>query len=199
MKSHVPYNPGASSPPPAGGPITPSRMPFSQNAFQYVSMSCAACRYSGESDAAWTSIMLSTGPICGLCGAASRTARYIFPWAIRTWRAAPPPLPAPLLRLDGAPLDREAVGVVAQLLRQREVLLEPAVVVAGQAGDGTVLDIAALVLPGPPLVVAIVPFHLVRRGRAAPVEAVRKLERHPLSPLPLPLCPPLFDHHPDDG
>src|SRR3972149_4995166 len=121
--------------------------------------------------------MLSTGPICGLCGAASRTAWYILPWAMSTWRGGglptararlcggghPPPrggggegvpprapqrlhdaavvldlllVPAALLRLDAAPLDREAVGVVAQLFGDREVLLEPVVVVAGPAGGG---------------------------------------------------------------
>ena len=80
-------------------------------------------------------------------------------------------VPPALLRLDAAPLDGEAVGVVAQLLGQGEVLLEAVVVVAGDAGDAAVVDVAALLFPGPPVVLGAVALHLVGGGGAAPVEA----------------------------
>ncbi len=86
--SHVPFSPGTSSPPPTGGPTTPFSIPSSHMPFQYVSMSWAACRSSWESDAGWASVMLRTGPICGLWGAFSRIAWCILPSAMSMCRAA---------------------------------------------------------------------------------------------------------------
>ena len=80
----------------------------------------------------------------------------------------------PRLRLDPAPLDRQAQAVDPELGRPVEVgrggLQVPPV--GRPAGFGAVMDAARLLLPRGPLVVAVAALVLVRGGRNAPQEAV---------------------------
>src|SRR5262249_28892100 len=78
-----------------------------------------------------------------------------------------------VLRLDAAPLQREAVGVEAQAREQRHVLAVAMVVIAG-VGTGLRAWRAGGVLPRPPVVVPVAPLDLMRRGRGAPDEPLRK-------------------------
>src|SRR5439155_9465605 len=75
----------------------------------------------------------------------------------------------PTLRLDPAPFDREAVRAVAVGLSELEVAIEELVVPACRAAP--VPGGAALVLPSPPIVPAVLALDLVGRGRGAPPEA----------------------------
>jgi hypothetical protein len=83
---------------------------------------------------------------------------------------------AAALGLDATPLDREAMGVVMVRGRQPKVLIEALVVAAGDSADAAVCDLAGLLLEPPPIVEAIVAFHLVRRAGGAPQEARGELD-----------------------
>jgi hypothetical protein len=74
-------------------------------------------------------------------------------------------VPFPLFRLDARPFDGEAVGLVVQGRGKIEIALVPRVVLARAAGR--FLHFSGL-LPGPPIVVDIVAFNLVRGGRGSP-------------------------------
>ena len=71
-------------------------------------------------------------------------------------------------RLDPAPLDREPVGVLAQCSRAIKIRLGIAPPAACVAGAVAVPDPAGLLLPIPPLVVAVLALDLVRAGGGAP-------------------------------
>ena len=87
-------------------------------------------------------------------------------------------VPLALSRLDAAPLDREAVGVVAQRLGEVEVALVEFVMTARLA---RLVRQAAALLEFPPVVPAVAAFHLVAGGRGAPEKAARKPEGLDLS------------------
>src|SRR5206468_6659144 len=102
-----------------------------------------------------------------------------------------PLVEAPLLGLEPAPLDGDALRRVPERGREAKVPVEALVVVAGEPGDGAVPDVAALLLPRPPLVVAAAAFDLVRGGGRTPEEASREGEaaRHGSALLSSPAAP----------
>ena len=79
------------------------------------------------------------------------------------------------LRLDAAPLDRQAVGAVPEQLEQPKVVGEAMVVIAGNPRrlDGVGLR---RVLVRPPIVVQVVAFDLMRRRCTAEHEVRRELD-----------------------
>jgi len=79
--------------------------------------------------------------------------------------------------LDPAPLQRQAVGVVAHPTEEVEVLAEADVVLAGVPAAIPGLDLPGPLLPAPPVAVAVVPFNLVRGRGGAPEEALTERVR----------------------
>ena len=77
-------------------------------------------------------------------------------------------------RLDPAPLDRQAVGVVAEPARQIEILLEQLVVATGGA---RAMGQPPRLLVLPPVVPPVVALDLVAGGGRAPEEAVGENRR----------------------
>ena len=97
----------------------------------------------------------------------------------------------PFLRLDPAPLHRHAMGVLPHLggqiqIRFRAAGRPPA---AGLPRAIAPPDAAGLPLPGPPLVVAVVPFDLVGGGGGAPQEPGGEAQRLRAHLGPPSLCP----------
>src|SRR5437867_7222180 len=74
-------------------------------------------------------------------------------------------------RLDPRPLDREPVRVLAHVAQQGEVLAVAVIVVAGDRRGVAVGDVSWLLLPLPPVAVAVVALYLVGRARSSPEEA----------------------------
>src|SRR6185503_16069599 len=74
------------------------------------------------------------------------------------------------LRLDPAPLDREAIRVQAEGAQEIEILLVPLPVKTGRAGSIPVPDGAGQLLPVPPVVLVVAAFDLMRGGAGAPEE-----------------------------
>lgn len=80
------------------------------------------------------------------------------------------------LRFDAGPLEREAVGVEAQLRQQRDVAGIAMVVVAGIA-RWLCIDGVGQMLEHPALTVGVVAFHLVTGRGRPPEKAFRKIDR----------------------
>ena len=85
-------------------------------------------------------------------------------------------VPGALLRLEAAPLDREAVGVGADRLHERHVLRHAVPVVGGDGARLAALDRPRLRLEAGP-VVGVAALDLVGRRGRAPEEALRERRR----------------------
>jgi len=77
-----------------------------------------------------------------------------------------------LLWLDPAPLDREPMGVMSHPGHKVEIALGVAPPVTGKPAAVAVPDGAWLLLKGPPIVVRVVPLHLMRGRGCAPQESL---------------------------
>src|SRR5205823_2649209 len=78
-----------------------------------------------------------------------------------------------LLRLDPRPLDGEAIGVEAQLAQELYILAVEPIVVAGVAAR-LYEPATGRMLHYPEIAVDVVALDLMRRGRRAPQETIRK-------------------------
>src|SRR2546427_1687902 len=83
-----------------------------------------------------------------------------------------------LRRLDARPLDGQPMRVLVQLAQQSEVFAIAVVVVGCDSRGITVCDPSRLLLPLPPVGVAVVTLDLVSRARGSPKESFRKWTRH---------------------
>src|SRR5262249_35401188 len=77
---------------------------------------------------------------------------------------------------EPAPLDREAVGVGAERLHERDVLGHAVPVVDREPAPLAPCDLAGLLLPARPVVPGVAALDLVRGGRRAPEEAGREAD-----------------------
>src|SRR5208282_2840031 len=84
-------------------------------------------------------------------------------------------VPNPRLRLDAAPLHRDPQGIDSHFLGQVEIEFRVAPPVAGAPAAVAGLDPSGR-FPCRPLIVVVVAFHLVGRGRNAPEETAWKDE-----------------------
>src|SRR5260370_3939839 len=84
----------------------------------------------------------------------------------------------PLRRLDARPLDGQAVSVLVELAEQREVLAVARIVVTRNRGRRSAGDVPRLLLPLPPVVVAVVALDLVCGARRSPEETSPARQRH---------------------
>ena len=75
-------------------------------------------------------------------------------------------------RLDARPLERQPMGVLLHLAKEREILAVPVVVIAGDRRGIAVRDSARLLFELPPIAVAIVSLDLVGGTGGTPQEPV---------------------------
>jgi hypothetical protein len=81
------------------------------------------------------------------------------------------PVDAAALRHDAAPLERQAVRIVAVALREREVLVEALVVPARRAAHVAAVNAPRDPLEAPPVVLLVAALDLVGGGGGAPMES----------------------------
>src|SRR5258708_11034399 len=89
----------------------------------------------------------------------------------------------PLRRLDARPVDGPAVSVLGARAEQREVLAVARIVVTRYRGRRSAGDVPRLLLPLPPVVVAVVALDLVCGARRSPEETSRERQRHQAAAL----------------
>jgi len=85
-------------------------------------------------------------------------------------------IPFSLTRLNAAPFEGKAQGVLAEGGGAVEVLFGAMPPVGSGARSGSVADLVRELLPGPPVVVSVVAFDLVGGGSGAPEEVLREAE-----------------------